>query len=60
MPTTMIEHKRRESDKQRLLASELLSGPRGSHPYQQIYNFANEVGRVRRSTAPFVFSEGIE
>ena len=42
MSTTKSEHKRRECDKQRLLATELLSGLQGSHPYQQVYNVANE------------------
>ena len=44
MSTTKIEHKRRERDKQRFLASELIAGLRGTHPYQQVYNVANEVG----------------
>ena len=44
MSTTKIEHKRRERDKQRFLASELIAGLRGAHPYQQVYNVANEIG----------------
>lgn len=42
MPTTRTEHKRLERDRQRFLASELISGLRGNHPYAQVYNVANE------------------
>lgn len=42
MTTTKIEHKGRERDRQRFLASELLSGLRSMHPYGQVYSVANE------------------
>ena len=45
MFTTRLKRRRRERDKPRFLANELLAlGIRDKHPYQQVYNVANEIG----------------
>lgn len=43
MTTTKTDYKRQERDRQRFLASELLSGLSDTHPYGQIYNVASEI-----------------